>query len=164
VGGEYAGAYSADKFTPVQRAKLLESLQATYDRFTGIVAEGRKLPLQKVQEIARGRVWSGEDALANGLVNKTGDLMVAIDEARQLAGFKEEDGVDVRLQIQNTTPFQLLTSMMTQAKAGGSVDSRVAAALASTLGQARTEALLSQLSQMGQSPSTRAWMPPVIEH
>jgi protease-4 len=164
VGGEYAGAYSADKFTPGQRTKLLESLQATYDRFTGIVADGRKLPLQKVQEIARGRVWSGEDALANGLVNKTGDLMVAIDEARQLAGFKEEDGVDVRLQIQNTTPFQLLTSMMTQAKAGGAVDSRLAAALASTLGEARTEALLSQLSQMGQSPSTRAWMPPVIEH
>ncbi len=164
VGGEYAGAYSADKFTPVQRAKLLESLQATYDRFTGIVAEGRKLPLQKVQEIARGRVWSGEDALANGLVNKTGDLMVAIDEARMLAGFKEEDGVDVRLQVQNTTPFELLTSMMTQAKVGGSVDSRVAAALASTLGPARTQALLSQLAQMGQPPSTRAWLPPVIEH
>ena len=164
VGGEYAGAYSADKFTPAQRTKLLESLQATYDRFTGIVAEGRKIPLQKVQEIARGRVWSGEDALANGLVNKTGDLMVAIDEARKLAGFKEEDGVDIRLQVQNTTPFQLLTSMMTQAKVGGSVDSRVASALVSTLGEARTQALLSQLSQMSQPQSTRAWLPPVIEH
>lgn len=164
VGGEYAGAYSADKFTPAQRTKLLESLQATYDRFTGIVAEGRKLPLQKVQEIARGRVWSGEDALANGLVNKTGDLMVAIDEARKLAGFKEEDGVDIRLQVQNTTPFQLLTSMMTQAKVGGSVDSRVASALVSTLGEARAQALLSQLSQISQPQSTRAWLPPVIEH
>ncbi|MEQ1782417.1 MAG: signal peptide peptidase SppA [Hyphomonadaceae bacterium] len=164
VGGPYAGAYSADKFTPAQRAKLLESLQATYDRFTGIVAEGRKLPLQKVQEIARGRVWSGEDALANGLVNKTGDLMVAIDEARQLAGFKEADGIDLRLQVQNVTPFQLLTGLMTQAKAGGSVDSRLAAALASTLGPERTQALLSQLTQMGQPPSARAWLPPVIEH
>ncbi len=164
VGGPYAGAYSANKFTPAQRTKLLESLQATYDRFTGIVAEGRKLPLQKVQEIARGRVWSGEDALANGLVNKTGDLMVAIDEARALAGFKEEDGVDVRLQVQNVTPFQLLTGLMTQAKAGGSVDSRLAAALASTLGPERTQALLSQLTQMGQPPSARAWLPPVIEH
>ena len=154
----------ANKFTPAQRAKLLESLQATYDRFTGIVAEGRKLPLQKVQEIARGRVWSGEDALTNGLVNKTGDLMVAIDEARTLAGFKEEDGVDVRLQVQNVTPFQLLTGLITQAKAGGSVDSRLAAALASTLGPERTQALLSQLTQMGQPPSARAWLPPVIEH
>ena len=164
VGGPYAGAYSADKFTPDQKTKLLESLQATYDRFTGIVAEGRKLPLQKVQEIARGRVWSGEDALANGLVNKTGDLMVAIDEARQLAGFSAEDGVDVRLQMQNVTPFQLLTGLMTQAKAGTSVDSRLAAALASTLGPERTQALLSQLTQMGESPSARAWLPPVIEH
>lgn len=164
VGGLYAGAYSADTFTPAQRSKLLESLQATYDRFTGIVAEGRKLPLQKVQEIARGRVWSGEDALANGLVNKTGDLMVAIAEARQLAGFKEEDGVDVRLQVQNVSPFQLLTSVMTQAKVSGSADSRLAAALASTLGPERTQALLSQLSQMGEPPSARAWLPPVIEH
>jgi protease-4 len=164
VGGPYAGAYSAEKFTPVQRTKLLESLQATYDRFTGIVAEGRKLPLQKVQEIARGRVWSGEDALANGLVNKTGDLMVAIAEARQLAGFKEEDGVDVRLQVQNVTPFQLLTSIMTQANVGGLADSRLATALASTLGPERTQALLSQLTQMGEPPSARAWLPPLIEH
>ena len=164
VGGPYAGAYSAEKFTVVQRTKLLESLQATYDRFTGIVAEGRNLPLQKVQEIARGRVWSGEDALANGLINKTGDLMVAIDEARQLAGFKEADGVDVRIQVQNVTPFQVLTSIMTQAKVGGSADSRLATALAATLGQERTQALLSQLAQMGEPPSARAWLPPVIEH
>ena len=164
VGGPYAGAYSAEKFTAVQRTKLLESLQATYDRFTGIVAEGRNLPLQKVQEIARGRVWSGEDALANGLINKTGDLMVAIDEARQLAGFKEADGVDVRIQVQNVTPFQVLTSIMTQAKVGGSADSRLATALAATLGQERTQALLSQLAQMGEPPSARAWLPPVIEH
>lgn len=165
VGGPFAGAYSANKFTPEQRTKLLEGLQATYDRFTGLVADGRKLPLQKVQEIARGRVWSGEDALANGLVNKTGDLITAIDEARALAGFKPEDGVDVRLNAINVTPFQLLTGLMTQAKAGGgSADARLAAALTSALGPARTQALLSQLSQMGQQPSTRAWIPPVIEH
>lgn len=165
VGGPFAGAYSANKFTDAQREKLHEGLQATYDRFTGLVAEGRKLPLQKVQEIARGRVWSGEDALANGLVTKTGDLMVAIDEARALAGFKAEDGVDIRLKAINVTPFQLLTGLMTQAKAGGgSADARLAAALTSALGPARTQALLSQLSQMGQPPSTRAWMPPVIEH
>jgi protease IV len=164
VGGPFAGAYSADKFTSAQRTKLLESLQATYDRFTGLVAEGRKLPLQKVQEIARGRVWSGEDALAHGLVNKMGDLMVAIDEARSLAGFKEADGVDLRLQVQRTTPFELLTSMMTQAKAGGAAQSQLFSSLAAALGPERAQALLSQLSQMGQPPSARAWLPPVIEH
>lgn len=164
VGGPFAGAYSANKFTDAQRAKLHEGLQATYDRFTGLVADGRKLPLQKVQEIARGRVWSGEDALAQGLVNKTGDLMVAIAEARALAGFKEEDGVDVRLQVQNVTPFELLTSMMTQAKAGASAQAQLASSLSAALGPERAQALLSQLSQLAQPPSTRAWLPPMIEH
>ncbi|RYD82000.1 MAG: signal peptide peptidase SppA, partial [Sphingomonadales bacterium] len=109
VGGDFASAYSTEKLSPTQRAKLIEGLQATYDRFISIVAEGRKLPTQKVQEVARGRIWSGEDAQKNGLVNKTGDIITALEEARALAGFKPEDKIDIRLNVHRTTPFELLT-------------------------------------------------------
>ena len=162
VGGEFAGAYSTEKFTPAQREKLHEGLQATYDRFTGLVAEGRKLPLQKVQEIARGRVWSGEDAQKLGLVNKTGDLITAIEEARTLAGFKPEDGINLRMNIHNTTPFDVITSMMTQANAGGS-DVKALNAIANLIGKDRAAALVQQLQQMSQQPGAKAWLPPVVE-
>ena len=163
VGGEYAGAYSSEKFTPAQKAKLQESLQATYDRFTRLVAEGRKLPLQKVQEIARGRVWSGEDALRNGLVNKTGDLITAIEEARNLAGFTAQDGVDLRMRIHETTPFDVIASAMTQAKAGSAAEGQIMSALAGIIGRERAQALLSQIRAMGERPETRLWSPPIVE-
>ncbi len=162
VGGEFAGAYSTEKFTPAQREKLHEGLQATYDRFTGLVAEGRKLPLQKVQEIARGRVWSGEDAQKLGLVNKTGDLITAIEEARTLAGFKPEDGINLRMNIHHTTPFDVISSMMTQANAGAS-DVKALNTLADLVGKDRAAALVQQIQQIGQQPGAKAWLPPVVE-
>ena len=162
VGGEYASAYSTERLTAVQREKLTASLKGTYDRFTGIVAEGRGIPLAKVQEIARGRVWSGEDALANGLVDKTGDLIVAIEEAVRLAGFKPEDGYQLRLNVQDTTPFDLLMGTMAQST-GPVSQQQLLQGLAGVVGKDRAAALLRQLSQAGQPPSAQVWMPPVSE-
>lgn len=164
VGGEYTSAYSTEKLTPTQRTRLLEGLQATYDRFTGIVAEGRKLPLQKVQEIARGRVWSGEDAQKIGLVDKTGDLIAAIEEARTLAGFKPEDGMDIRMNIHRSSPFDLLTSSMMQTNAGGASEFQIARALGGIIGDQRAMTVIQQLRQIAQ-PNTgaSAWSPPVME-
>ena len=105
VGGEFASAYSTEKLTPTHRARLLEGLQATYDRFTGIVAEGRKLPLQKVQEIARGRVWSGEDASKIGLVDKTGEaegkmILQFRSSDFELLGWRQIDGTGAETRVQ----------------------------------------------------------------
>ena len=163
VGGEFASAYSTEKLTPAQRAKMLEGLRATYDRFTGLVAEGRKLPLQKVQEVARGRVWSGEDALKNGLVDKTGDFIAALNEARALAGFKAEDQMDIRLNIHRSTPFDLLTSTMMQAKAGGTTEAQIAEALSAVVGRQRAQLVIGQLKQLGDPAGVRLWSPPVAE-
>jgi protease-4 len=162
VGGEFASAYSTEDFTPAQRAKLQESLQQTYDRFTRLVAEGRNLPLQKVQEVARGRVWSGEDALAQGLVNKTGDLIAAIEEARDLAGFTEQDGVSIRMQVYETTPFDLIASTMSRSETFAGHGQAVGA-LVGLIGQERAEALLAQLRLLAARPEARLWSPPVVE-
>ena len=61
VGGEFADAYGMDAFTPAQEAEVKASLKRGYDRFVGIVAEGRHMTYDQVHEIARGHVWS--DAL-----------------------------------------------------------------------------------------------------
>ncbi len=162
VGGEFASAYSTEKLTPGQREKLTASLKGTYDRFIGLVAEGRGMQLADVDKIARGRVWSGEDALGNGLVDKNGGLIVAIEEAVRLAGFKPEDGYRLLLKKHDVTPFDLMFGAMAQST-GPVSQAQMYQALAGVVGKDRAAALLSQLSQVGQPPSARVWMPPVSE-
>jgi protease-4 len=69
-----------------ERALLRRGNEETYDRFVARVADGRSLAVDRVRELARGRIWSGGDALARGLVDEIGDLATGIQRARSLAG------------------------------------------------------------------------------
>lgn len=60
-----------------------------YQQFLSVVAEGRNMPLEEVDKIAQGRVWTGVDAQQNGLVDQLGNLQDAIDEAAKLAGLTQ---------------------------------------------------------------------------
>ena len=62
-------------------------IEDIYDRFVGLVAEGRSLEKQAVDDMAQGRVWVGTDALGLGLVDEIGGLRQAVDYAASLAGF-----------------------------------------------------------------------------
>ena len=55
-----------------------EEIEGIYDTFVGVVAEGRSLSKEAVDEIAQGRVWSGKDALGIGLADEKGTLLDAI--------------------------------------------------------------------------------------
>jgi protease-4 len=70
-----------------QRALMTDLIGAMYDDFTAKVAEGRGLPVERVRELAKGRIWSGVDALENGLVDRLGGLDVAVEVAAQEAGW-----------------------------------------------------------------------------
>jgi len=86
VGGEYASAYSGDTpFTEKQAVAFHNRLADVYEDFTNRVAEGRNIPLSRVREIAKGRVWTGEQAKERGLVDELGGIMKAIDVAVELA-------------------------------------------------------------------------------
>jgi protease IV len=61
-------------------------LDHIYADFTGEVADGRGMTREQVHELARGRVWTGADALANGLVDELGGLRHAAAVARLRAG------------------------------------------------------------------------------
>ncbi|MGH3188947.1 MAG: signal peptide peptidase SppA [Streptosporangiaceae bacterium] len=61
-------------------------LDAIYRDFTQKVAAGRRMPVERVHEVARGRVWTGADAAANGLVDEIGGLHTAAEIARRRAG------------------------------------------------------------------------------
>ncbi len=74
-------------------ANLQASLDRIYADFTGKVAQGRGLPAEGMDSLALGRVWSGADARANGLVDELGGLSVALRLAREAAGLDPEAAV-----------------------------------------------------------------------
>jgi protease-4 len=72
-------------YTPEQWALLNHQADVIYADFTQKVAAGRNLPLSKVLDLARGRVWSGTDAHDRGLVDSLGGFWTAAGEAAALA-------------------------------------------------------------------------------
>jgi protease-4 len=74
----------------VQLAALNESITDIYDDFITLVADGRGMSPDKVDEIARGRVWTGLAAQKIGLVDQIGDLDDAIAHAAQLADLSDD--------------------------------------------------------------------------
>jgi protease-4 len=84
--GDYMrGTSLATKWDERLQAAADSSVARTYDVFLAKVATGRKLPIERVREAAQGRVWTGEDAVALGLVDEIGGLEAAITEARRRA-------------------------------------------------------------------------------
>ncbi|AXQ29032.1 signal peptide peptidase SppA [Solimonas sp. K1W22B-7] len=86
-----AGSLRLDRPLSPEISSIIQSqIDKGYRDFIGGVAKARKLPVAKVDEIARGRVWSGGEAKTLGLVDKLGDLDQAADAAAKLAGLDPE--------------------------------------------------------------------------
>ena len=82
-----ADAWSANSpFTPEQHAMVAAEADLFYDDFVQRVAQARQLPVADVEAVARGRVWTGADALERGLVDELGGLRAAVRRAKVLAG------------------------------------------------------------------------------
>ena len=94
--GAHAGADSMFRpFTDEERAALADKLRLWYRQFLMRVSEGRKMPIDKVDALARGRVWSGDRAHELGLVDKLGGFGSALMRARELAHLGPEAQVVV---------------------------------------------------------------------
>jgi len=90
--GKNADIWSLTKsLSPESKNKLYELSAHLYDGFVQRVSEGRNLPIEHVREIAKGRAWTGEDALKYGLVDRLGGISVAIKLAIEEAKLKDMD-------------------------------------------------------------------------
>ncbi len=89
--------------------RIEASLDRIYDDFTAKVADGRSLTRAAVHEIARGRVWTGEDALERGLVDELGGYRVAMRRVREAIGVDEDADLTVEEFPRPKTPFELLS-------------------------------------------------------
>jgi protease-4 len=99
-------------FSPAEWERFNAWLDRVYDDFTSKVAEGRKLPKEKVLEIAKGRVWTGEDAKALGLVDELGGYATALRLAKTAAKIPAGEKVKVVVFPAEKNPFETLAARL----------------------------------------------------
>ena len=83
--GEYADAGIFHPLSVEEKKMIQRSIEMTYQQFKKRVADGRKKDTAYIETIAQGRVWIGNDAMANGLIDHFGGLQDAVDCAARLA-------------------------------------------------------------------------------
>ena len=94
--GRYADLFSPVRpYSPEERKKLGELMQATYDGFVEKAAAGRNMTPEKVDAVAQGRVWTGKQAKELGLVDELGGLDRALAIAKQRAKIPASSGVEL---------------------------------------------------------------------
>ena len=94
--GANATMFSSSRpFSDAEWDRIDVWLDAVYADFTGKVASGRRMTAERVHELARGRVWTGADAVANGLADESGGMSDAIAIARKRAGLPDDAPVRV---------------------------------------------------------------------
>ncbi len=119
--GKNATMYSSDAdFTPEQLAKNEAFLDRVYEDFTAKAAVGRKLPVEKLREVAKGRVWTGEDAKERGLVDELGGFAVALKLAKEAA--KLEGPVRVELFPKKKNAAEVLSELLGEKQGDSSED------------------------------------------
>ena len=111
------------KLTPEELAMIQTEVDAIYAQFLNRVSEGRGIAVEKVNQMARGRVWTGTDAKNIGLVDELGGLKDAINYAAKKAGIKDvsvrywpEKKTDRLTEFIETITDSESAEMMTQTK------------------------------------------------
>ena len=128
--GEHADMWSTtEPFDPDEWAKFNAWLDRVYADFTGKVAEGRGIPVARVREIAKGRVWSGADAKRLGLVDELGGYPVALRLAREAAGLAPDAAVRVREYPQPKSFFEELFEESPESSEGEGAQAALVATL-----------------------------------
>lgn len=96
--GRNAGVFSTwEPWTDEERARIRGLNESFYRTFVSKAAEGRNRSPEEIDGVAQGRVWTGEQALENGLIDRLGGLHSAVDVARERAGIAP--GRPVRLVV-----------------------------------------------------------------
>lgn len=125
--GKNSGIFSTEsKFSDSERQVWMQSMQETYRQFVAKAAESRSIDVDRMQTLAGGRLWTGRQAQANGLVDQLGTLQDAVEAARQLAGVNEEEKTELLILPKPKSFFdQMLDDSMIQLNLRTAVDAAV---------------------------------------
>lgn len=113
--GENAGMWSFTKpFSPVAQQQFEASLDNVYGHFISHVASGRKMSPQKVEEVAKGRVWTGRQAKKVGLVDAIGGLDVVLDDISRTYGGKDRHDLTIISLQKKNSPMDVFYALLEQ--------------------------------------------------
>ena len=116
AAGRHADIYSPLRpFSPEERAKLESQMEAFYDQFVEKVAEARRSTPERIDAIAQGRVWTGQQAKEIGLVDELGGLSRAITIARERAKLPAEGDIDLVVYPPRRSFYEMLADPLGQA-------------------------------------------------
>ena len=108
-------------FTPEERVELDRKIHQYYDTFLDRVATGRHMTKEQVDAVGQGRVWTGQQALERGLVDKMGGIREALDEAREAGGLPADAPIVELPRIEKTLLDTALGLAGIDARAGSPV-------------------------------------------
>lgn len=114
VHGQNATLYSDyGGFTPTERERVEKMMKTVYKDFVSKAAAGRSKSFDEIDAIAQGRVWTGKQAKALGLVDELGGLETALSIAKAQAGFADDEAVNL-IVLPKQKPFfeQLMERMI----------------------------------------------------
>ena len=115
----FAGAFDISRPLDPAVGQVIQSvIDKGYADFTGKVAEARKKPVDEIDAVARGRVWSGAQAKERGLVDAFGGLKAAVADAAERAKLGESDKFRVRYIEKAATPFAQFMTGFAGSRAG----------------------------------------------
>jgi protease-4 len=160
--GRNAGMFSVvDEFTPAEHERFERTLDAVYGVFKDRVATGRKLGAEAVEDVARGRVWTGADAKERHLVDELGGFGTALALAKAAAGIAADSDVTLKtFPPTNDSPSAVIARLMGRSVPGD--DARSAAARLAALDRLlATLAPILQRLDLAAAPPGALTMPPV---
>lgn len=111
--GNHARIWSSTSdYSPPEQKRFEAALDRIYADFTSKVAEGRRLHKERVLEIAKGRIWTGEDAKRLGLVDELGGFSTALKLARKAAGIPDTESVRIVVFPRKKTTFEAFMDLV----------------------------------------------------
>ena len=122
--GKYANMYSPVRpFSPTERARMAENMQATYDTFVEKAAQGRNTTPERIDAIGQGRVWTGRQAKEIGLVDELGGLDRAVSLAKQRAKIAQDAEVELVIYPPKKSFYDLLSDPLGNSTGAGTLAS-----------------------------------------
>jgi len=116
--GQNADMWSSNStFSPTAQERFDAMLDHVYNSFVSRVAKGRNMSPEKVEELAQGRVWTGQQAQKNGLIDAVGGIEDAIAKAKEISEFKPEDDVPVIHYPARKSTLEMMITLFTEGAA-----------------------------------------------
>lgn len=123
--GDNADLWSFNSpFSAAEAERMNAMLDHVYDSFIDRVADGRNMDRSAVEAVAKGRVWTGNQALKAGLVDELGGLNAALDYAATLVGLENRNDLNVIVMPKPKTAIERLADLLAgQVRVGHAIQS-----------------------------------------